>query len=1020
MSTILDNTHAYELTIGGTAYEAAVKGQILVTQPEAGEIGTMRFQLQAQGSALGVSAWQEAVLEIDAAAYFGGYVVSVTPAIDQDQPDGWETYDVLVEEYATILDRTPVLRRRYSGMTPGAIVADLFDYALDPTGSPPNQTEFDTSTYVSAGSVISGATFLVDNETINEAMDRLALLCNFVWWIDGDKKVHFHSVGTVSAPFAIATVAAANYSTTFPPLSRPTVRRDGSDIRNRVTVYGGVEVIKHQETIEAGGTELLFQLAHFPVVDIVMITVDGVLQSWGTDWYHSFDDYDVLIDYHCGTIRWNTGNEPVGDIFVAYYYGSEIKVTVYNTEIPTSATVYGRWFDYEIVDRSITKAATAQALAQAMVNEYEWEAIEGSLQVERLGIKPGEELTIVLPALGLSGSYPVRRVVTEISRAGIARCEIAFGGRRSGLGTQLEGTRQAGPLARSTRWQDRLLTASLQPQWVKAQSTLMLSIGQSSTDQLVANTNYLGGSPTVYQWPVYDKAGALAGYVPLYGAGSWGASGGPYLLASGATTGASSQAQTFTNGIIGPTWKPSADSTTALQLQNAAGTAVVTVDTTNNRLSLPFGVVYSGSSQLVRFDAVNANIFLGASGNASVSGANNTGIGEVALASLTSGANNFGSGYGALYSNSTGSNNCALGVMAMGYATNPTGVVAVGSYSGLRAMGQNSVFIGYMAGNHETGTQRLYIDSFDRTDEATGRISSLLYGEFNLAVASQLLRVNGVLQPLMTDGVTAAVTNVLVVGHNSSGTPAAGYGSRVLFELESSTTADQTAAALDVVWNDATHASRTSKLVASIVQSGTLYELLSLGASGATFNDGGESWVDFRIEGDTATHLLFVDASSDSVGIGTSAPDARFHVQQTTHDVGVRDIVRITHNSTGTPGKGFGVAIALAAELDGAENIVAGRLAAAWNTVGAGDYTGDLIGYASDAAGDREGWRVRASGSAAMLSLFGVAPILRPTTSHAAATFTANIGTTINAASTFDGYTLKQVVKALRDMGILT
>jgi len=53
------------------------------------------------------------------------------------------------------------------------------------------------------------------------------------------------------------------------------------------------------------------------------------------------------------------------------------------------------------------------------------------------------------------------------------------------------------------------------------------------------------------------------------------------LAADGSVTGATSQAQAFTNGIIGPSWKPSADSTTALQLQNAAGTPIVTLDTTN-------------------------------------------------------------------------------------------------------------------------------------------------------------------------------------------------------------------------------------------------------------------------------------------------------------------------------------------------------------------------------------------------------------------------------------------------------
>jgi len=38
---------------------------------------------------------------------------------------------------------------------------------------------------------------------------------------------------------------------------------------------------------------------------------------------------------------------------------------------------------------------------------------------------------------------------------------------------------------------------------------------------------------------------------------------------------------TFTTAIISPAMRPTSDSTTALQLQNAAGTAVVTVDTTN-------------------------------------------------------------------------------------------------------------------------------------------------------------------------------------------------------------------------------------------------------------------------------------------------------------------------------------------------------------------------------------------------------------------------------------------------------
>lgn len=59
-----------------------------------------------------------------------------------------------------------------------------------------------------------------------------------------------------------------------------------------------------------------------------------------------------------------------------------------------------------------------------------------------------------------------------------------------------------------------------------------------------------------------------------------------YLLATGTRAGASSQAQTFANGIIGPSWKPASNSTTALQMQKADGTYVVNVDTTNGRVGI--------------------------------------------------------------------------------------------------------------------------------------------------------------------------------------------------------------------------------------------------------------------------------------------------------------------------------------------------------------------------------------------------------------------------------------------------
>jgi hypothetical protein len=53
------------------------------------------------------------------------------------------------------------------------------------------------------------------------------------------------------------------------------------------------------------------------------------------------------------------------------------------------------------------------------------------------------------------------------------------------------------------------------------------------------------------------------------------------------------------------------------------------------------------------------------------------------------------------------------------------------------------------------------------------------------------------------------------------------------------------------------------------------------------------------------------------------------------------------------------------------------------------------------------------------IGFFNATPIVQVTTAVAAGTFVANTGTAVNDASTFDGYTLKQIVKALRNLGLL-
>jgi len=80
--------------------------------------------------------------------------------------------------------------------------------------------------------------------------------------------------------------------------------------------------------------------------------------------------------------------------------------------------------------------------------------------------------------------------------------------------------------------------------------------------------------------------------------------------------------------------------------------------------------------------------------------------------------------------------------------------------------------------------------------------------------------------------------------------------------------------------------------------------------------------------------------------------------------------------------------------------------------------SGDIIIQCGSASGSVGAVIVqgRATGK---LSFYGNAGILQPTTAGAASSFSANAGTAINDASTFDGYTLKQVVAAIRLLGLL-
>tara|TARA_Y100001937_G_scaffold17141_1_gene23665 strand:- start:104 stop:1585 length:1482 start_codon:yes stop_codon:yes gene_type:complete len=110
-------------------------------------------------------------------------------------------------------------------------------------------------------------------------------------------------------------------------------------------------------------------------------------------------------------------------------------------------------------------------------------------------------------------------------------------------------------------------------------------------------------------------------------------------------------------------------------------------------------------------------------------------------------------------------------------------------------------------------------------------------------------------------------------------------------------------------------------------------------SSEITFNETGAD-TDFRVEGDSSTHLLFIDAGNDRVGIKAASPQTPLHVGGTIHttsNIGIRvtspsnnlhvhqddsdkSIAQFTNTSTGT-GAGDGFQIGISSDENGLVNM---------------------------------------------------------------------------------------------------
>lgn len=146
------------------------------------------------------------------------------------------------------------------------------------------------------------------------------------------------------------------------------------------------------------------------------------------------------------------------------------------------------------------------------------------------------------------------------------------------------------------------------------------------------------------------------------------------------------------------------------------------ITTGNNNVFLGKGTGY-------RLDSGYYNVFIGSdSGYYSDAGCHNVGVGAFSLYELTGGIRNVALGTNSLYGSTIVSNATAIGYNSGSriYGVNPN----------------NAIYLGAYAGYYETATDKLIIDSRDRTTEALSRSQAIIYGIMDDDVLDQQLTFN--------------------------------------------------------------------------------------------------------------------------------------------------------------------------------------------------------------------------------------------------------------------------------------
>lgn len=345
-------------------------------------------------------------------------------------------YSVTCTDHHRILDRRLVGQREWINSTARMIIGDVCNTNL-------TDELVDGVTYVNDGATIDR--FVVDYVTVAEAINELAKISQYHWFIDEYKQIRFFNQGTPSAPFMLGApclnAQRMEQVSSREGYTNKLVVRLSTYIREAQTARfnslgrieeNGEEPDSSQQT---DGSRKFFAVT-FPIVQQPRVWVDGNEETVGIDgvdsgksWYWSKGSQSV---------RQDDAQTPVSassTLYVEYIGQQTVTVSVQNnSEIDARQIIEGNSGVYESLQDSAARVTgeTANDYAQSLLDQVDDHSITTTvdtsdyLEPACVSLRPGDTIQIATEGY-VAGYYIVRQIrFSAPSQAGTGDVDCQF------------------------------------------------------------------------------------------------------------------------------------------------------------------------------------------------------------------------------------------------------------------------------------------------------------------------------------------------------------------------------------------------------------------------------------------------------------------------------------------------------------------------------------------------------------------------------------------------------------------